>query len=619
MNKFKKYLLPVAAVLIILAVVLGGLWGCAPDASIDSQTESVSPDNGAESELIGEPAPSYTDPSFNPNLPRGAPSLGEVFDPSGNPFAHRFSDVTDLRTATFVVAASDSEHRYEADYTCDGVADDVEINEALTVAGAGGRVILLEGTYTLADPIAFTNNNQVLEGQGRGTFIDGDGLATDEHAVTIPSKNNCVIRNLAIQTEDGGTKTCHCIYARGNDIVIDGVIIVDSDDIGIYLHTSASGMICNCLIEDTDGDNICINTSASPGVIIMGNMIEGAGGMGINVTNSGQYLQIYNNIIRTSTGTGIYVSSASYSVIQGNSIYSPDVCGIDLNTPAYTTVCSNTIRTCGSHCISIDGGSHDVVVASNDLNDGDHGIHIDGGADMLISGNYSNSHTQDGICLNNCKDTSVVSNLCLDNGASGICLLASTDDCFIDANYCFDNGTYGIEIAAVTCDRNTVTNNKLRGNTTNQFLNSGTNTILATYVVPFSDGSDSQDSGYEIDTVDEYARAWLRLPDEVQQVVWIRVYARSVVTETHEMELQMVVEGGADNEPYTTHTGSVAQLDSVSVNFAANDIIYWQNTEAGTLALLGGDSVEVKVIHEALEEDNCATDAFFRTVEIGYM
>ncbi|GAI06904.1 unnamed protein product, partial [marine sediment metagenome] len=98
----------------------------------------------------------------------------------------------------------------------------------------------------------------------------------------------------------------------------------------------------------------------------------------------------------------------------------------------------------------------------------------------------------------------------------------------------------------------------------------------------------------------------------------IKVYARSVVADAEEMELEMVVYGGADNEAYNTHDGSIAQLDSTSVNFAADDIIFWTNTVAGTLLLTGGDSIEVKVLHEAAEGENCETDAFFRTVEIEY-
>ncbi|GAI41416.1 unnamed protein product, partial [marine sediment metagenome] len=112
MNRFKKWLLPVA----IISLLLASLIGCS-------------------------------------NAPA---SLGEIFDPSGNPFANRFSDMKDIRAATFVVAASDSEHKFEADYFCNGTDDQVQINAALAALPAtGGKVVLLDGTYTIAGPITF--------------------------------------------------------------------------------------------------------------------------------------------------------------------------------------------------------------------------------------------------------------------------------------------------------------------------------------------------------------------------------------------------------------------------------------------------------------------------------
>jgi hypothetical protein len=142
---------------------------------------------------------------------------------------------------------------------------------------------------------------------------------------------------------------------------------------------------------------------------------------------------------------------------------------------------------------------------------------------------------------------------------------------------------------------------------------------VKTITVPFSDGSDPQDSGFLIDANTEYARAWLRLPDEVLQVVKMKVYARSVVAEADKMRAEFVVFGGADNENYQTHNGSVANHPSTSSNFAADDVIYWTLTEAGILALLGGDSVEVKVLYEAAGGADCATNAYLRTVEIEYV
>ncbi|GAI13315.1 unnamed protein product, partial [marine sediment metagenome] len=119
------------------------------------------------------------------------------------------------RTATIVVAAVDAslQSRAQADFTCDGVEDDVELNAALNLLPAsGGRVVLSEGTFNIVDPIVIPANNITLRGQGRSTFIDGDGLATGEHGIVISGVTNCTIKKLAIQTQQSGY--CHSSSSR---------------------------------------------------------------------------------------------------------------------------------------------------------------------------------------------------------------------------------------------------------------------------------------------------------------------------------------------------------------------------------------------------------------------
>jgi len=137
--------------------------------------------------------------------------------------------------------------------------------------------------------------------------------------------------------------------------------------------------------------------------------------------------------------------------------------------------------------------------------------------------------------------------------------------------------------------------------------------------VPFVDGSVADDRGWDIDLAAEYARAYFRLPTDVMQVVRMKIYAYTVVTEADKMRLEIIVNGGADNEAYNTHAYAGANVASASSNFAADDIIHWLITDAAVLALVGGDSVEVKVLHEVAGGADCETDARFRTVEIEYV
>jgi len=194
--------------------------------------------------------------------------------------------------------------------------------------------------------------------------------------------------------------------------------------------------------------------------------------------------------------------------------------------------------------------------------------------------------------------------------------LDGADDNIIINNKTYANGRYGINISNAACDRNRVFGNVFEGDVTAGFNDGGTGTILPTIVIPFVDGTDPQDSGFLIDAAAEFARAFLWLPLGVQQVVRMKVYARAAALSATTMAAEFVIYGAADNEAYTTHNGSVTNHPSTSSNFAADDVIYWTITTAGVLALLGGDSVEVKVLYNATA---VATNAYFRAVAIEYV
>lgn len=82
------------------------------------------------------------------------------------------------RGATLKVAASNAtaKSKAAADYVCDGVADEVEINAAIaSLDGIGGCVELSEGTFNVADAIGYSRqfDNIWIKGQGYSTVVVG--------------------------------------------------------------------------------------------------------------------------------------------------------------------------------------------------------------------------------------------------------------------------------------------------------------------------------------------------------------------------------------------------------------------------------------------------------------
>ena len=72
-----------------------------------------------------------------------------------------------IRSATLVVAASDAHSKAQADYVCDGTADENEINTALgNLPAVGGIVYLTEGTYNLAGAITVGDNQELILSPG---------------------------------------------------------------------------------------------------------------------------------------------------------------------------------------------------------------------------------------------------------------------------------------------------------------------------------------------------------------------------------------------------------------------------------------------------------------------
>lgn len=87
-------------------------------------------------------------------------------------------DAMNLRSNTIVVAANDStsKSKYGADYICDGIDDNIEIQAAIDYVNGlttGGSVILMEGTYKITTNI-LPKSSVDIKGQGVATVLQRD-------------------------------------------------------------------------------------------------------------------------------------------------------------------------------------------------------------------------------------------------------------------------------------------------------------------------------------------------------------------------------------------------------------------------------------------------------------
>jgi len=560
---------------------------------------------------------------------------------------------------------------------CDGADDHMEIQAALDALPAGGgEVRLLEGIYNVEAAINL-DSNQTLRGCGRNTFLTtatADLIFLSAVGASGSEKTGIVIADLQI---DGGTISARGIrfeyvdysfiqnvYSRRNADT--GILLEYSDfdtisgntcqentggtrEDGIRLHVSnnntITGNTCqgngygirlrdsnsnntvtgNTCIGNTDG----IQLHTSSGNTVTGNTCQGNGAVGINLTNSSDNNTVTGNTCQGSNSHGIILSSSDNNTISGNTCQG-NRNGIYLTSGSLNnTISGNTFQGNTERGIYLYNSSNNSAVSGNVcLGNGWDGIYLNDCDNNTVTGNTCQGNDLHGIYLNGSNNNTIIGNTCTENSQDTTntyddVFLEDSDYNDIQANTCragalANKPRYGINISTNTCDGNLITNNDLYndGFGTASFNDIGDATKLNVYVVPFADGTDPQDSGFLINGAGDMARTWLRLPDKVVQVVRMKVYARTAQGfNIPPMMADFVIRGGAYNEPYNTHDGSVANKGDGSY-CAADDIISWQITEAGILALKGGDSVEVKVVHSATA---IATNAYFRTVEIEYV
>lgn len=264
------------------------------------------------------------------------------------------------RSATIVVAASDSSaaSKEQADYVCDGVADDVQIQAAIdALPVVGGIVRLCEGSY---ESNAITlSNNVTLTGAGYPTSIGATGYGTS----FIRLDDGCVLKNLCIDCNsmDFG------VFVAGNYVTVDNIYLENtsadgiligqpSEDIhDIYINnvrTNNTGtskgssvqvfqgaynvIISNCVAHNFSDSAYNIHDHVdenSPHDVIVTNCImdtaiAGGGtgiGSGITVAASTNAGDIYNVLI-----DNCHISNTLYGIYV-NKIYNIDISSVTIN------------------------------------------------------------------------------------------------------------------------------------------------------------------------------------------------------------------------------------------------------------------------------------------------
>lgn len=249
------------------------------------------------------------------------------------------------KPTTLVIGTSTSGHT-SCDVLCDGVEDDVEINQAIQSIAIGGKITILEGIYNITNKISIDKPNVIIEGMGKATQLKrmfnttgGSSSSSEYGGVIEVNSNNVTIDNLFINgnsdsyiSETGNYNVN--IYCKKDEMTIKNCILSNSSKYGIRTSFCNKFTIENNLIDNNYTGIYCSNSNEFH---LINNKITNSGGNSLCVF-TGKKSIISNNLLYNSSSNSLYLYSVENSEINGNII---DKITGSSNANLYLSYCEN--------------------------------------------------------------------------------------------------------------------------------------------------------------------------------------------------------------------------------------------------------------------------------------
>ena len=384
-------------------------------------------------------------------------------------------------------------------FLCDGVADDVQINEAIAYVatlGTGGSVFLETGDYDITASVELDSRSITLKGVGRGedevAAHNGSCLTPSQDVDVIDiSASYCNVTGITIYGDRANRAAGRgiAITAAADKIDILFNRIMFTSEQGIDIETGGCNGINISYNEfrevletgaDTDG---AIQATGLGDSIISFNQVSSLKS-GISLASSGAVRLIGNDVFPVKYG--LYLSVCQRLLVEGNLIEP----AIDPLTEQGIQFGNNAVGDWGKYCVFSGNEIHDVVK---------HGIKLTG-AEVKYN-IFSDNNIRDcgyyGITLDTCDYNTITDNM-IENCSAG-----------------------GVEISDAGAVSNTVKDNKFP-NTANCITDLGTDTAvheIAIYVKDPNGNIGTHPAVVLTDGVDVVVYDQLQIPLEFQQLV----------------------------------------------------------------------------------------------------
>lgn len=359
------------------------------------------------------------------------------------------------RTNTFVVAASNSTTRGRsgADYVCDGVDDQAEINAALTALGSvGGCVVLLEGTYIISGSINMPSN-VTLMGQGFNTIVRLRNAhnANIECIRNIDSANgnvNIAVKDLAMdgnKSQQTSGANAGIMFVRASASTITNVLLHNYRNSIIALDNCFNVVVADSILNNGNNHGIALRNSSSTN-IVRGNRCHHNVSSGIQIETSSHYNTITENICYNNL-TGILINNSNTNIVTNNTCHTNTTQGIYCHTTVNNSIKNNICFSNGANGILLENGGRSIVSGNNCYSNTSSGIGVSASVNNTVTGNFSGNNGTNGMAVVlGSTGTGATGNICNGNGNNGILVNASSSSIITD-NMCHSNAHNGILVS----------------------------------------------------------------------------------------------------------------------------------------------------------------------------
>lgn len=399
----------------------------------------------------------------------------------------RIPKIINGKPATYTIAAPDSINPSYADYQV-GAGNSAQnvINQAISdLPASGGKIVLLEGTFTINGAIVL-GDNITLEGFREASIITiPNGLDSDINAIenedNVGGNDNITVKNLSLNlnkaNQTAGTMNCMRFDVCYN-VRVEKCRTGFARNNGIYFQGGNQLTVVENRTDNNDNNGIYFNNTDGAGIYQNLSYLNGNHGIELNGLN--QPSVVSNNACISNTANGIGIYSLDKTVISDNACRNNTGIGIEADTINNCEISDNVCSDNDSHGIYFYEGTASTIDSNNCVSNGQDGFVTVGSDYNTITNNSCNGNDRYGFNIYISNYNNIIGNSARNNSLT----TANTYDNFyisgeaadqceynnIQENKAISGGNeqYGINLGA-NATNNQCTNNDIRngGNTGN--------------------------------------------------------------------------------------------------------------------------------------------------------